>query len=57
MMDDHFKVMAQLVLSELNSLGIVKDAQVNSVTTRVVATALERYFDAQKIKLSYQEGQ
>lgn len=50
-MNDHYKWLAEHLLKQLNKLGIVKDAQVNSTTVLFVAGQVNEYMTSQKLTL------
>lgn len=54
-MDDNLKFMAQYVLNQLNSMGVVKDAQVNTTSVLFVANAMQTYMEGQKLELRKRE--
>lgn len=48
--DEYQMFAAQHILSQLNKIGVVKDAQVNTTTITFVARELQEYMTAQKLK-------
>jgi hypothetical protein len=49
-MEEHRKFLAQHILTELNKMGIVKDAQVNGTSIRFVADCIQSYMHSQTLK-------
>lgn len=51
-MNDHYLWLSEHILKGLNNLGIVKDAQVNSTTTKFMASRIDEYMNSQKLELT-----
>ncbi len=54
-MHDNYLYLAKHLLMELNKLGIVKDAQVNNTTVRVVAGWTEEFLASNQLEISAKE--